>query len=202
MSVSEEDGAKPPVAEYDFPASVRREFARIVHVAGEEGDSLELQRRVFALDSLRFEPPCTFIMRGFATYKTRHDDWVSKPFYTHPNGYKMRLCVEAIGSNDGFSAHVSVFVQIMWGEFDSLLRWPFRGQVYVELLNRWNQASHREVINFDETAGEEVAGRVLVREANEGWGKTKFISHSELSSMPLKDENCLQFRVSMVVLNV
>ena len=74
----------------------------------------------------------------------------------------------------------------------------------MELLNRWNRASRSEVITFDETAGEEVAGRVLVGEANEGWGKTKFISHSELSSMPhiYKDENCLQFRVSVVVLNV
>ena len=47
VHVSEEDGAKPPVAEYDFPANVRREFARIVYmrkgtVWSSRGDCLPL----------------------------------------------------------------------------------------------------------------------------------------------------------------
>ena len=35
--------------------------------------------------------------------------------------------------------HVSVFVTVMKGEHDDQLKWPFKGKIFVEMVN-WREA--------------------------------------------------------------
>ena len=48
------------------------------------------------------------------------------PFFTHPHGYRLCLQVFPNGYRRGKGTHVSLFMYVMQGPFDSLLKWPFR----------------------------------------------------------------------------
>ncbi len=197
----------PLVAYYDFLLYNDRsaeELRRLV--AYKESDIFgrrepELQRRVNALDSTRLsvlKKPCTVIMRGFDQKKRHSTEWKRAPFYTKPEGYKMCLSVDANGYGEGHGSHVSVFLHLMWGEYDYNLEWPFQGSINVELLagNYWSP-DRSETITFDQwLTPREYKQRVESGELNpNGWGSQKFISHRDLYSY-LK-EDCLSFRVRM-----
>ena len=48
----------------------------------------------------------------------QHTIWWSPPFYTHPQGYKMCLKVFPNGNRYGENTHMSVYINILKGEFD------------------------------------------------------------------------------------
>ena len=72
-------------------------------------------------------------MTEFEKHKREDDTWYNEPFYAHPHGYKMCLNVDANGNGDGKSTHISVFCYLMQGKFDNHLRWPFLGDITVQL---------------------------------------------------------------------
>ena len=56
-------------------------------------------------------PRCYVVMDNFSQHKKEDDDiWYSTPFYSGPQGYKMRLQVYANGHKDGAGTHASVYV--------------------------------------------------------------------------------------------
>ncbi len=66
----------------------------------------------------------------------------SPPFYTSKDGYKMRMRLYPNGDREGKGTHVSVYLQIMKGEFDAILPWPFRRKITVMLLDQSNEVHH------------------------------------------------------------
>lgn len=46
----------------------------------------------------------------------------------------VHVCANGYGECKG--THVTVSVQLMKGEFDDQLKWPFRGQIIVQLLSQ------------------------------------------------------------------
>ena len=81
-----------------------------------------------------------FNMTDFSKHKAISDVWYSSPFYTHPQGYKFHVAVDANGRGDGAGTHVSVGVRMMEGEHDDRLEFPFRGTFHIKILN-WRQDS-------------------------------------------------------------
>ena len=127
--------------------------------------------------------PVTFTMTDFEKHKRDDDHWYSEAFYTHyPHGYKMCLGVDANGTGDGEGTHVSVYVFLMRGEFDDYLKWPFRGDITIQLLNHLEDKEHHSMtLPFTDTAPDDIAHRVTTGERGEkGWGYHTFISHEEL----------------------
>nr|XP_006823471.1 PREDICTED: TNF receptor-associated factor 2-like [Saccoglossus kowalevskii] len=61
-------------------------------------------------------------------------------FYTSRHGYKMCARMYLNGDGMGKGNHVSLFFVIMKGQFDALLRWPFRQKVTL----MWLDQNHRE----------------------------------------------------------
>ena len=63
----------------------------------------------------------------------------SDPFYTHFNGYKLRLNLMYYGDphND-----ISAFLVAMKGEYDHLLEWPVSIRVRLEILNQLSDHHH------------------------------------------------------------
>ena len=53
----------------------------------------------------------------------------------------MHLIVDANGDGDGAGTHVSVYVQIIQGEYDDLLAWPYKGTVTYLIIN-WKDDKH------------------------------------------------------------
>ena len=63
----------------------------------------------------------------------------SAPFYTSRHGYKLCLRLYVDGDGSGKRSHLSFFLTIMRGEFDSLLQWPFKQTVSLVLLDQDRQ---------------------------------------------------------------
>ena len=69
---------------------------------------------------------------------------LSPAFYTHPHGY--RMCVEVYPNGDvkGKGSHVSIFTCLMEGPFDEYLKWPFRGEITIQIVNQAGDRDHKE----------------------------------------------------------
>ena len=65
---------------------------------------------------------CEFTLNEFSKRKQFDNQFYSPPFYTHYHGYKMCFKVYAKGYGDGENTHISVFVQLMAGEYDDQLQ--------------------------------------------------------------------------------
>ena len=78
---------------------------------------------------------CEFTLNEFSKRKQLNNTFYGPSFYTNQHGYKMCLKVYANGSDDGKDTHVSVYVNIMAGDNDEQLQWPFVGDIEFMLLN-------------------------------------------------------------------
>lgn len=61
---------------------------------------------------------------------------ISSPFYTSQFGYKLQASVFLNGNGSGENTHVSVYIKILPGEFDALLKWPFSHSVAFTLFDQ------------------------------------------------------------------
>ena len=140
--------------------------------------------------------------------KYTEGDVHSPAFYTHTHGYQMCVCVYPNGYGKGKGTHVSVFTLMMRGSFDDYLKWPFRGEITIQLVNQAGDHDHVEkIIRYNDETPDRVAGRVTGSErATHAQGFTHFLAHTDLGynaarkTQYLKD-NHLIVRVVKVVLN-
>ena len=139
--------------------------------------------------------PVTLKMDNFDEHKEKEDQWLSKPFYTHPCGYNMRLCVWASGYGRGKGTHISTFTTIIQGEFDSQLEWPFQGQITLKLLDQEGNEHTAYTTHYGADTPDKCKRRVTEAVRNTGWGSPSFISSDKLRPKYLKD-NSLVFEVS------
>ena len=89
-------------------------------------------------------------MFNFSEHKRVSDEWYSTPFYTGPDGYKLKLRVDASGSGKG--THVSVYVCLMKGEYDQVLTWPFKCDITIQVINWREDKGHVEkTVHFNDS---------------------------------------------------
>ena len=141
----------------------------------------------------------------FSEYKKSFEVYYSQPFYTHPQGYKFCLQINANGDGEGFRTHVSVYATLMRGEHDQHLQWPFTGEFIIEVLNwredkghHWMTLSIISDYGFVRVTGQQKYGQ------SRGWHK--FISHSSLpynstTNTEYLQDDCLRLRVSVTKIN-
>ena len=139
-----------------------------------------------------------FHLPGYASKKDKNERFYSTPFYTHPGGYKMCICIDANGSGDGKGTHVSVYTKILEGRYDNQVHWPFLGTVTYELLNQLGDDNHHRVVIIHGVADNMRVGRSR--------GSPKFLPHSSLGHNPATNtqyllDDTLYFRVSVKVDN-
>ena len=148
------------------------------------------------------------VVNNFDKLKSDETQWYSRPFNTHVGGYKMCLCIYANGNGSGEGTHISVFVYMMRGDFDSHLQWPFKGKITVQLVNQKEGGEHYEmnpVTMTSQTADgyNDVFHRCVDCDiSDEGWGLQEFVSHADLYKPEegkeyLKNDT-LKFRVTKV----
>ena len=140
--------------------------------------------------------PFTFTMPNFKLKKVLNSPWYSPSFYTH--GYKMCLRVDANGDGDGKNSHVSMFVCMMKGDYDDQLKWPFVGDITIQILNQAGGEEHNTMI-LPVTYDDDLGKRVVVGERSLGLGYPEFFPHTQLSPHYLKDD-CLRLCVKEVKL--
>lgn len=148
--------------------------------------------------------PVTFTLDNYKSRRLRSDrGWSSPCFYTSPRGYRMCLLVDVGGpASQNEALFVSVYLSIAKGDFDSQLKWPFRGAVTISLLSQEpDKMHHVEVIKYHDNTHLASSGRVKAEDPSKPWGKGKFIRHDQLEQggFVLNDE--LKFEVSKVTLD-
>ena len=150
--------------------------------------------------------PFEFTMTEFEKHKRASDQWYSPPFYTHTHGYRMCVEVWANAHGPGKGTHVSIFTCIMRGPFDADLKWPFRGDVTVQIVNQVGEDNHQErVIHYTDRTPDSSAGRVTDKERSDGWGFHEFLPHSSLGNNAASNTqylrgDSLRIRISKVEL--
>ena len=152
----------------------------------------------------------SYIQQGFSVHdftltefkkcqaKGGEGDWYSKPFYSHPGGYKFKLNVETNGdwySKSFYGDHdvyMNVLFQQLEGDHDDKLDWPVFTTAHVQLLNQLGDHRHHEKTSTSQWGK---GGR------GQHDGKIKdFFNLSELGLNAEKNtqylkNDCLQFRV-------
>ena len=143
-------------------------------------------------------PPVDIIMDDFEQHKKKADIWYSPPFYTHLGGYRMYLRVYANGSGEGKGTHVSVFVFLMRGEYDDLLKWPFRGDVTIQLKKN-NPPHYQKILHLNDDMPKRCVCKPTKERNDGGWGSSKYISHADLYAGGYLKDDKLVFCVSDIV---
>ena len=138
-----------------------------------------------------------FTMTDFEEYKRDNEEWHSPHFYTHPNGYKMCLRIDANGIGAGKGTHLSVGMCLMRGEFDDQLKWPFRGEVTIKLVNQEEDKDHVTCVVSYAEASDRVCQRVTVGNRSKGKGFCDFLPHTELQPKYLKND-CIKLCIKKV----
>lgn len=103
----------------------------------------------------------------------------SPAFYTSKYGYKMCMRIYLHGDGVGRSTHLSLFFVIMKGNFDGLLRWPFKQKVTLMLLDQTNREHIIDAFRPDVTSS---SFQRPVNEMNIASGCPLFCSLSKLDS--------------------
>ena len=176
-------------------STIEQQQKQIVALMSATQVALDMQKPLARV----FVTPPDIVMTDFEEHKKADNRWFSPPFYSHIGGYKMCLCVIANGFGKGKGTHVTVSFYMMRGENDDHLKWPFRGEITVQLLNQTRDEKHwKETINFNDDAGD---NRVIgLERATRSWGRLLFITHTKLNTEDkqyLKND-CLKFRVTNI----
>ena len=114
------------------------------------------------------------------------DKIYSDPLYTKTEtetfGYKLRFFIHPGGSGDGKNTHLSVFMVVMKGEYDAILRWPFNKKVKITLIDQQDDPDQRENVTREIIGNDFPNLARPEREQNNGFGYNSFISYLELYS--------------------
>ena len=154
------------------------------------------------------QAPMEFIISDYHEKKKANEEWYSSPFYTHNRGYKFRLQVYPNGYNTGKGSHLSEYAQLMRGEYDNELEWPFEGDIRVELLNwREDKNHHSDVSHFNRYSDPDgtYSSRLTDQETARGLGILQFVSHTDLVSTTNSEylrDDYLKLRVSVAVYSI
>jgi len=124
---------------------------KIEEISQEKADLTKLQRCTDEMEMLLAEVIQTRDIQNCGEFLWCIDNWKDKlergrnginkficsdPFYSHRNGYKMRLRL-------GFGiSSLYLYLQILRGEFDNILQWPFRHEVKFDLINQETGLPH------------------------------------------------------------
>ena len=114
-------------------------------------------------------------------------------FYTYQHGYKMCIRVDPNGSGAGEGTHISIFTCLMQGLYDDHLKWPFRGNITIQIVNQAGDDDHiKWTIPYDDKTPGVYAGKVTSGERSGGWGKHQFLAHSDLEYNAAKETQYLK----------
>ncbi|XP_076331692.1 TNF receptor-associated factor 4-like isoform X2 [Tachypleus tridentatus] len=115
----------------------------------------------------------------------------STPFYTSQCGYKLMATLFLNGNGAGEGSHLSVYIRILPGEYDSLLSWPFSHTVSFTLHDQ--AASPENACNIVESFVPDPSWKNFQRPSKEpdslGFGFPRFVSHETLRKLDyIKDD--------------
>ena len=170
-----ETAAQNRIAELEKKVQQKDELLEMLHGKW----TIELVTIAAKLSSGNQVTPVIMKMSEYTKKKRDMADWYSDPFYSHPKGYQMCLCVFPAGNYSGRGTHLSVILYLMNGPYDDQLRWPMVGICEVKLLNQTSNTQHHIGYGKYQSDG---CRRVSSGEVSRYpmWYTNQFISNKEL----------------------
>ena len=101
-------------------------------------DEYVKQQEVSSHDGILLWKITEFAKKRQDAVSGQQTSFYSPCFFTSRYGYKMCARIYLNGDGIGRGTHISVFFVVMRGEYDALLRWPFRQKVTFMLLDQNN----------------------------------------------------------------
>lgn len=124
---------------------------------------------------------------------------VSPPFYTSQYGYKLQASLFPNGNGAGEDSHISVYIKILPGEYDALLRWPFAHSVSFTLFDQ--SSCPEKACNIVESFIPDPTWKNFQRPSKEpdslGFGFPKFVSHEMLKKRHFMKDDVMFIRVKV-----
>ncbi|XP_065647117.1 TNF receptor-associated factor 6 isoform X5 [Hydra vulgaris] len=121
----------------------------------------------------------------------------SLPFYTGVPGYKMCLRINLNGIDSGAGTHVSMFVHMMQGEFDSLIEWPFPGSVIFTILDQDTRDPQHVCETLTARPTLQAFLRPKINRNHKGYGYIELIRHTTLRTRGYISNDTLLVRVDI-----
>ena len=147
--------------------------------------------------------PIEFTLSDFEQQKNHNSVWISPAFYTHQRGYQICLQVHPNGNIDGQGTHVSIYTCLMKGPFDGGLKWPFRGDITIQIVDQAGEKNHEDAIHYNYNTPDSCVNRMTEGERSPSWGYHKFLPHTFLgyntaTNTQYLRANSLQIRITKV----
>ena len=111
----------------------------------------------------------------------------SPPFYTSHGGYKMAGLIYLNGDGDSFNQHISLYLVILRGNFDSLNDWPFTRKVTFIMMDRSEHKPKHFQDSFKPNPAQSDSFRKPISEMNRPAGLPKFISLGQFNDINEND---------------
>lgn len=125
---------------------------------------------------------------------------VSPPFFTSQYGYKLQASMFLNGNGPGESTHVSVYIKVLPGEYDALLKWPFSHSVTFTLFEQClngNGTQGGVAESFVPDPSWQNFQRPSTEPDSLGFGFPRFISHELLTRRPFIRDDTVFLRVKV-----
>ena len=147
-----------------------QELQQKMHLLEEKQKATEKEVQIPREETVRLTTgalPVDFLIR----YEKKREIIYSPSFYTHSSGYRMCIGLYPNGDENGKGTHVSIFTYLMQGPYDDHLKWPFRGEIMVQMVNQAGDHSHiDETIPYNDKIPDDTSDRVVGEERGNGWG--------------------------------
>ena len=94
-----------------------------------------------------FDGTYIFILR-ISNYSQHHQDAVNgricsiegPPIHMGRYGHKLHMCMFPMGTDHGNSGHAGLFIGMMQGNYDNILKWPFMAIITLTILDQGSSA--------------------------------------------------------------
>lgn len=138
------------------------------------------EQRFRQLESTSYDGKLIWKVRDYWHRKEAGTPLNSTPFYTSRSGYKISVRAYLSGYNSGRGTHLSLYITIMRGDFDSLLPWPFRQSITLTLLDQSGSKNHQSNTFTPDTSSDSF--HRPKSDANVATGFPRVISHGDLEA--------------------
>jgi len=117
----------------------------------------ELELRTTSLELTSYDGTLVWKIADFSRKRQeaisgRTPSIYSTPFYTSKTGYKLCARIYLNGDGMGRGTHVSLFFVVMRGQYDAMLKWPFRQKVTLMFLDQNNREHVLDAFRPDPTS--------------------------------------------------
>ncbi|XP_054289635.1 TNF receptor-associated factor 4-like isoform X2 [Macrosteles quadrilineatus] len=123
---------------------------------------------------------------------------VSPPFYTSQFGYKLQASLFLNGNGAGENTHLSLYIKLLPGEYDALLRWPFAHSVAFTLFDQSEKACNIVESFVPDPTWENFQRPSKASEPDTlGFGFPRFVSHESLGKRNFTRDDTLYIRIKV-----